>query len=104
MAVESRALCILIYPQGPSFRGAGARTSACGERQGPHRGLRGDPNAAGGCHYRASGENGGLIVKLFYRGRLDAWREHGPKDSLLRKLAIKFGDDELGMSATGIYR
>jgi hypothetical protein len=47
---------------------------------------------------------GELIVKRFYGGRLDAWREHGPKESSLRKLAAKFEDDEAGMSAAGIYR
>jgi hypothetical protein len=47
---------------------------------------------------------GELIVKRFYGGRLDAWREHGPKESSLRKLAAKFEDDESGMSAAGIYR
>jgi hypothetical protein len=47
---------------------------------------------------------GELIVKRFYGGRLDAWREHGPKESSLRKLASRFEDDESGMSAAGIYR
>jgi hypothetical protein len=47
---------------------------------------------------------GELIAKRFYGGRLDAWREHGPKESSLRKLAAKFEDDESGMSAAGIYR
>jgi chaperonin cofactor prefoldin len=47
---------------------------------------------------------GELIVKRFYGGRLEAWREHGPKESSLRKLAAKFEDDESGMSAAGIYR
>jgi hypothetical protein len=47
---------------------------------------------------------GELIVERFYGGRLDAWREHGQKESSLRKLAAKFEDDESGMSAAGIYR
>jgi hypothetical protein len=47
---------------------------------------------------------GELIVKSFYGGKLDAWREHGAKESSLRKLAAKFEDDESGMSVAGIYR
>jgi hypothetical protein len=48
---------------------------------------------------------GELIVKRFYRGKLEAFREHGPREASLRKLARRFEDDDgTGLSAAGIYR
>jgi hypothetical protein len=48
---------------------------------------------------------GELIVKRFYRGKLEAIREHGQREASLRKLARRFEDEDgTGMSAAGIYR
>jgi hypothetical protein len=48
---------------------------------------------------------GELIVKRFYRGKLDAYRQHGQREASLRKLARRFEDEDgTGVSAAGIYR
>lgn len=47
---------------------------------------------------------GKLIVDRFYGGKFDAWREHGAKETSLRKLADRFENTEGGLSAAGIYR
>lgn len=48
---------------------------------------------------------GRLIIEGFFGGRFEPWREHGPKETSLRRLAARFDTgDAPGLSATGIHR
>ncbi len=47
---------------------------------------------------------GGILLKRFYGGKVDAWRERGIKDSSFRKLAERAEAGALQMSASSLYR